>query len=69
MIESVWQDLRYAARVLGRNRLFASAAIGTLAVAIGANTAIFSLIDAASCVLCPIPSPAAWSFFLKASLV
>ena len=55
MIESVWQDLHYAARVLGRNRLFASAAIGTLAVAIGANTAIFSFIDA---VLCPIPSPA-----------
>ena len=55
MIESVWQDLHYAARVLGRNRLFASAAIGTLAVAIGANTAIFSLIDAAF--LRPLPYP------------
>ena len=55
MIESVSQDLRYAARVLGRNRLFAAAAIGTLAVAIGANTAIFSLIDAAF--LRPLPYP------------
>jgi putative ABC transport system permease protein len=55
MIESVWQDLHYAARVLGRNRLFASAAIGTLAVAIGANSAIFSLIDAAF--LRPLPYP------------
>ena len=53
MIESVWHDFRYAARVLGRNRLFAAAAIGTLAVAIGANTAIFSLIDAAF--LRPLP--------------
>ena len=57
MIASVWQDLQYAARVLGRNRLFASAAIGTLAVAIGANTAIFSLIDAAF--LRPLPYPEA----------
>src|ERR1051326_2224994 len=53
MIESVWQDVQYAVRILGRNRLFASIAIGTLAVAIGANTAIFSLIDAAF--LRPLP--------------
>src|SRR5258707_6664051 len=57
MIESVWQDLRYAARVLSRNRLFAAAAIGTLAIAIGANTAIFSLIDAAFLRPLPYPEP------------
>jgi hypothetical protein len=43
MIESLWQDLHYAVRILGRNRLFASAAIGTLALAIGANNCAASL--------------------------
>ena len=57
MIESVWQDVRHAARVLGRNRLFACAGVGTLAVAIGANTAIFSLIDAAFLRPLPYPEP------------
>src|SRR5260370_8494469 len=65
MIESVWQDLHYAARVLGRNRLFASAAIGTLAVAIGANTAIFSLIDAAFLRPLPYPDPSRLIFLCE----
>ena len=65
MIESVWQDLRYAARVLGRNRLFAAAAIGTLAVAIGANTAIFSLIDAAFLRPLPYPEPSRLVFLCE----
>jgi len=65
MIESVWQDLHYAARVLGRNRLFASAAIGTLAVAIGANTAIFSLIDAAFLRPLPYPEPSRLIFLCE----
>jgi predicted permease len=51
--------------VLGRNRLFASAAIGTLAVAIGANTAIFSLIDAAFLRPLPYPEPSRLIFLCE----
>src|ERR1700689_3190988 len=39
-IETVWQDLRSGTRMLRRNRGFAATAILTLALGIGANTAI-----------------------------
>jgi len=40
------QPLRYALRTLGRTPLFTAAAVLTIAIAIGANTAIFSVVDA-----------------------
>jgi putative ABC transport system permease protein len=46
LLEQLAQDVRYAFRGLGRARGFAAAAIATLALGIGTNTAMFSVIDA-----------------------
>ncbi len=54
-MQSFVQDLRYAFRQLVRNPGFAAVAILTLALGIGANTAIFSVID--SILLQPLPFP------------
>jgi len=56
-LERLWQDLRYAMRQLAANPGFATIAVLSLALGIGANTAIFGLIDHVMLRLLPVRNP------------
>lgn len=54
-MDSIWQDLKFAVRLLLKNRAFSATALIALTLGIGANTAIFSVVNAV--LLRPLPFP------------
>jgi len=56
-VESLWRDVRYAVRVLAKAPVFTAVVVATLALGIGANTAIFSLLDALLLRSLPVEHP------------
>src|SRR5690348_11501675 len=56
-LDSFWRDLRYGLRMLRNNPGFTAIAVLSLALGIGANTAIFTLIDAVMLRMLPVQNP------------
>ena len=59
LVDEAIGDARYALRTFARNKTFTATAILTLALGIGANTAIFGLLDALMLRWLPVPNPQA----------
>jgi putative ABC transport system permease protein len=57
LLDELWRDARYGARLLVKTPLFSAVIVVTLALGIGANTAIFSVIDALMLRWLPVRSP------------
>jgi predicted permease len=57
LLESLARDVRWGARVLRKTPLFTAVAVASLAIGIGANTAIFSLLDTILLRMLPVRNP------------
>src|SRR2546428_4815703 len=56
-LDALWRDLRYAVRVLVKSPVFTVTSVGTLALCIGANTAIYAVVDRVLLRSLPYPEP------------
>jgi predicted permease len=57
LVETLFQDIRYGLRILARTPVISCVAVLSLALGIGANTAIFSLIDTVMLRMLPVQKP------------
>lgn len=56
-LESLFRDLRWGARILRKTPVFTAVAVASLAIGIGANTAVFSLLDTVLLRALPVRNP------------
>ena len=62
-MQTLWQDLRYGARMLVKQKSVTAIAVLSLALGIGANTALFSVVDAVLLKTLPVKEPEALALF------